>query len=172
MTTANPYAAPGAADLAGDNATYEPAVFSFSGRIGRLRYLAYSLAWSLVIGLGAGILIGILAALSDGSGSVIAGGTMLFYAASLVPMFALAVRRLNDLDKSGWMSLLLLVPLVNFFMGLYLIFAAGSEGSNQYGPAPGPNSTLVTVAALFLPVLAGLGIVAAIVLPAMQGAGQ
>jgi hypothetical protein len=39
----NPYAAPDAvlSDVAEDE-TYEPQIFSVNGRIGRLRYLAYS----------------------------------------------------------------------------------------------------------------------------------
>lgn len=168
MTTANPYAAPGAADLGADSATYEPRVFSFSGRIGRLRYLAYGMAWNLLIGIAGSVLVGILSVAAGGSMGAITGATILMYLVLMVPLFAMAVRRFNDLDKSGWLSLLFFVPLVNFFVGLYLVFAPGTEGSNQYGPAPGPNSTLVVVAALILPIIAIVGILAAIALPAYQ----
>ncbi len=37
------------------------------------------------------------------------------------------VRRLHDLDKSGWYGLLLLIPLVGFFFLMYLIFDEGSS---------------------------------------------
>ena len=38
---ANPYSAPDAELGGGDSDTYDPSIFSFAGRIGRLRYLAY-----------------------------------------------------------------------------------------------------------------------------------
>ncbi len=46
------------------------------------------------------------------------------------------VRRCHDLDKSGYWGLLTLVPIVNFFFLLYMLFAKGTEGWNQYGPDP------------------------------------
>ncbi|MEX1033816.1 MAG: DUF805 domain-containing protein [Cellvibrionaceae bacterium] len=166
-TTANPYAAPSAADIGSGESTYEPQVFSFAGRIGRLRYLAYGLAWSFAIMAGAALLGGVLSVVS-GSATLVGGLMLLMYGAMLVPTFAMAVRRLNDLNYSGWLSLLMIVPFVNFIVALILIFAPGSSGENNYGPAPGPNSTGVVVAALIMPVVAVIGIVAAIALPAYQ----
>lgn len=46
----------------------------------------------------------------------------------------LVVRRLHDLNKSGWMGLLLLIPIVQFFFMIYLLLASGTAGTNQYGP--------------------------------------
>ncbi|MBR2507800.1 MAG: DUF805 domain-containing protein, partial [Bacilli bacterium] len=46
------------------------------------------------------------------------------------------VRRCHDLDKSGYWGLLVLIPIVNFFFLLYLLFAKGTEGWNQYGRDP------------------------------------
>ena len=46
------------------------------------------------------------------------------------------VRRCHDLDKSGYWGLLVLIPIVNFFFLLYLLFAKGTDGWNQYGPDP------------------------------------
>ncbi|MBQ8418643.1 MAG: DUF805 domain-containing protein, partial [Phascolarctobacterium sp.] len=46
------------------------------------------------------------------------------------------VRRCHDLDRSGYWGLLVLIPVVNFFFLLYLLFAKGTEGWNQYGPDP------------------------------------
>lgn len=163
--TANPYSAP-AAEMGGGEETYQPQIFSFSGRIGRLRYLAYGLAWNAVI-VAAIFVLGLLGALVAGEGAV-AVVTLVGYAGTLVPMFVLAVRRLNDMDASGWLSLLLIVPFVNFIMALVLIFAPGTKGPNKYGAAPVDNSTGVIIAALIFPMLAILGIIAAIALPAYQ----
>ena len=40
---ANPYSAPDAALDTGQDDLYQPKIFSFSGRIGRMRYLAYGI---------------------------------------------------------------------------------------------------------------------------------
>ena len=48
----------------------------------------------------------------------------------------MGVRRLHDLDKSGWWMLLLFVPLVNILFYIYILFFKGTEGPNQYGEDP------------------------------------
>lgn len=48
-------------------------------------------------------------------------------------MFSVIVRRLHDLGKSGWLSLLVFVPLANVIMGIILIFKPGNRESNKYG---------------------------------------
>lgn len=53
---------------------------------------------------------------------------------------SITVRRFHDLEKSGWFCLLGIVPLVNFITGLYLLFAPGTYGNNQYGEDPLYNS--------------------------------
>lgn len=142
-------------------ATYQPKVFSFAGRIGRLRYLAYSLAWGLV----ATVLSGVVGAIMGLTGSLAAMmlGFIISVAIGLVPMFTLAVRRLNDLNVRGWWSLLLLVPLVNLAVVIYTLFWPGSSGSNRFGPAPVANTTPVVIAALIVPVLAIIAIVLVVV---------
>ena len=66
------------------------------------------------------------------------------------------------MGDSGWLSILSPDPLINIFFGLYLAFAPGIDGRNQYGPAPSKNSTLVVLCGLILPVVMFIGIVAAI----------
>ena len=48
-------------------------------------------------------------------------------------LMVITVRRLHDLNRSGWLILLLLLPLVNIFMGLYLLLGSGTQGINNYG---------------------------------------
>lgn len=43
------------------------------------------------------------------------------------------IRRLHDLNKTGWLSLLMLVPLLQFFFTLYVLLAPGTPHRNDYG---------------------------------------
>jgi uncharacterized membrane protein YhaH (DUF805 family) len=43
------------------------------------------------------------------------------------------VRRLHDLNRSGWWILLGLVPLVGFVQFLFLLLAPGTAGPNKFG---------------------------------------
>jgi len=60
---------------------------------------------------------------------------LIFYLGSLLPMIAVAIRRLHDLDKSGWFFLLAFVPIVSLLL-LYWFCLKGTEGDNQFGPDP------------------------------------
>lgn len=133
------------------------APFSFDGRIRRIEYflsgivggIVFSIAWALGIGtfiLGAGM--------GSAGGSVF--GLLIGLAALVASMwFSLAqgVKRLHDLDKSGWLILLMFVPIVNALFGLYMLFADGTVGPNQYDEDPKnrmpyqaqPSSVNVTV---------------------------
>ena len=48
----------------------------------------------------------------------------------------LTVRRLHDLDVSGWFALVILVPVLGTMIALGLCFAKGTEGTNQFGADP------------------------------------
>ena len=88
-----------------------------------------------------------------------------------VPVFGTSLiitkRRLNDLNHSGWWSLLLFVPFVNIIVGLYLTFGSGTDGPNDYGLPPAKNSPLLLIGGLLLPIVF-IGILAAVALPAYQ----
>jgi len=75
-----------------------------------------------------------------GDGAVgfrLSGGllTLLFALAMFVPGLAVSVRRLHDVDRSGWTLLLALIPFVNLYL-LYLYVQPGTAGDNRYGPDP------------------------------------
>lgn len=153
----------------------EEPFYSRHGRIGRIRYLSYSvLLWLTMMAVLAvlSIISAILISLSGDTLTVIISIIMgvVYFFSSFVITFLPAVRRLNDLNRTGWLSLLLFVPFVNFLLWLYLVFASGDEGHNDYGAPALPPTTMHTVLALLLPLLliAVLGILAAIALPAYQ----
>lgn len=43
------------------------------------------------------------------------------------------IRRLHDIDRSGWWTMLLFVPIVNFLFIFYLLIKSGTRGENKYG---------------------------------------
>ena len=53
----------------------------------------------------------------------------------IVQYFPLSVRRLHDINVSGWYVFLTFVPFCQFFI-LWLIFKEGTEGANRYGEPP------------------------------------
>ena len=44
------------------------------------------------------------------------------------------VRRFHDMNRSGWLILLFILPLVNIFVFFYLLLGSGTQGINHYGP--------------------------------------
>jgi uncharacterized membrane protein YhaH (DUF805 family) len=118
----------------------------FSGRLGRLGYLignAYLLVPYILSILGYGMLGDLVGRIREG-GSVLDEVVSYMLYIILIALLVLwvllglgiSVRRFHDTDNSGWFILLGLIPIVNFFAGLYLLFGAGTSGDNQYG-APG-----------------------------------
>jgi uncharacterized membrane protein YhaH (DUF805 family) len=53
-----------------------------------------------------------------------------------LPGLAVAVRRLHDLGKSGWMMLIGLIPFVGGIWLLILLATDGQTGGNRFGPDP------------------------------------
>lgn len=174
MSTANPYASPEANTIDSDQETYQPRIFSVQGRIGRIRYLAYSFVTTLlvivILGIFMGITMAVAGANDDPSNPILMALAALFYLSYFVIYFIMAKRRLNDLDKSGWFSLLNFIPLVNIGLIIYLIFFPGTEGANSYGPQPEKNPIGLVILGVIVPIsfFAGLGILAAVAIPAYQ----
>ena len=57
----------------------------------------------------------------------------------LLPSLAVAVRRLHDIGKSGWILLLMLIPIVNFVVAIVLLIyylKDSDRGVNKFGPSP------------------------------------
>ena len=62
--------------------------------------------------------------------------TVLFALSTLLPGLTVSVRRLHDLDKSGWFLLLVLIPLVGAIILLVWACQEGTRGPNRFGPPP------------------------------------
>ena len=61
---------------------------------------------------------------------------MAFSLATFFPSLAVIIRRLHDINKSGWWIVVALIPCVGIFPFLYFMVKAGDTGDNQFGPDP------------------------------------
>lgn len=156
---ANPYRTPAAAVADGPEQYSEVKIFSAAGRLGRVRYIGYSIGLTLLfylaIAVGAGI----------GAAAGMQGITIAVVAAALIGMLVvtvlLTVQRCHDFNMSGWLTLLIIVPLAPLLFWII----PGTQSSNRFGNPPPPNTTGAVVLALILPVVFVLGIIAAIAVP-------
>lgn len=160
----SPYQAPQAA-LYEDEEGYGPLnYFTTNGRIGRARYIAWSMGLMLAALLGYGLAIGLMMA------TPILGGILIFVVLCAIGVVSvmIAAQRLHDIGWSAWLLLINLIPVVGGIFSLLLLGLPGQKERNQYGPPPPPNSTGVLVLAWSSLVVPVLGIALAISIPSYQ----
>ena len=118
--------------------------FSFNGRINRSTFwLKGILGYVCLVVVGMGVLFFSLGGLDpdtlqESPWPLI---VLLFWMVLLFWInLAVYAKRWHDHDMSGWWTALMLVPIVNFFWGIYMLiklgFLKGTDGPNRYGPAP------------------------------------
>ena len=161
-TSANPYAAPRAHvdDVFEQGGTQPIRFWPPSGPIGRLRLRAYSIAATLLLMVVMGIFGAVSAAMQ--SQGLFWFGIVVGYGASIFFTVLLMIQRCHDCNWSGWLSVLMIVPLLN----LMFFFIPGTKGTNRYGAPPPPNTLAVKILAWLMLVFFVVGIAAAIALPA------
>ncbi len=101
---------------------------AFSGRARRKEYWFYTLFYTIFY-----IVLGIV------DGMVLQGTPILsgiFVLGLLLPTLGVLVRRLHDIDKSGWWALICLVPLIGGLVLLIFCCLKGTEGENRFGADP------------------------------------
>jgi uncharacterized membrane protein YhaH (DUF805 family) len=54
----------------------------------------------------------------------------------LLPGLAVGARRLHDINKSAWLLLLWLIPVLGWILLIYWAAQPGDAADNQYGPPP------------------------------------
>lgn len=94
---------------------------SFDGRARRAEYWFFSLFGAI-----ASLILGL----------IYDPLTWLWSIAVFIPSLAILVRRLHDINKSGWCALLFLIPIVNLVLIFVWLCKAGNTGANQYGEDP------------------------------------
>ncbi len=103
----------------------------FKGRAGRKEFWMFMLI-SFVISM---ILSFIDGMISDTGSTLLSS---LYLLAVLLPSLAVGARRLHDTDKSAWLLLLLLIPIVGWIVLIVLYAMAGTAGQNKYGAVAKP----------------------------------
>ena len=168
------YKAPDAPVGSGHAETYQPRLLQTKGRLGRARYFVYSglinMVLTMMLGVGAGLLIPAVGHDPNAMSMPLFALGGVFWVAIMVVMVMLGIRRLNDMNASGWVILLLLVPLANLVLALVLLFAPGTNGANKYGPPPAPNSNWVIAGMILviLLIIGWLGLMSGAAIPAYQ----
>lgn len=181
----NPYTPP-LAHLAGAPGEHSgpPKLVSARGRIGRLRLFVYMntayLLFYFIAIIGSLLMggVGALAAVAggDGAGESAALGALGGMLLVMIPVFVIyfvfillkMIQRAHDMGWSGWSVLLTFIPLV----GLIWFFKRGTDGANEYGLRPPPNTTLLKVGGWIyggFAILSVIGIIAAVAIPFLSG---
>lgn len=109
--------------------------FDFSGRARRKEYWFFTLYHGLIILIGEALAVTSYrenSALDRIFWSVL----VLYVLASIIPAIAVTVRRLHDINKSGWWYFISMVPVVGGIWLLILMCTDGTNGPNTYGPDP------------------------------------
>ena len=115
----------------------------FSGRARRAEYWYFYL-FTIIFLIVAMILDSILGLKIGGSNI---GFIYLIYALFIIiPSIAVAVRRLHDIGKSGWMLLISLIPFIGGIWLLVLMVRDSEMGDNKYGPNPKGVPAVASVA--------------------------
>lgn len=105
----------------------------FSGRARRMEYWMFTL-FNMIFAIVAMTLDNILGIAIEGIGYGPLYG--LYALAVLIPGLAVTVRRLHDVGKSGWMFLIVLIPLVGAIWLLVLMVTDSQQGTNKWGKNP------------------------------------
>lgn len=106
---------------------------NFNGRARRSEYW-YFVLFNIIFSTVAGVLDNVLgiAFQNIGYGPIY----ILYSLAVMIPTFAVGVRRLHDVGKSGWMLLVGLFPVIGGIWLLVLFCTDSQKGPNKWGDYP------------------------------------
>ncbi|MDE7409555.1 MAG: DUF805 domain-containing protein [Muribaculaceae bacterium] len=101
---------------------------NFSGRASRSEYW-----WFCLFNFILSTVIGIAFCWSQDTLNIV---SCIVNLALLLPSLGLAVRRLHDIDKSGWWLLIALIPIIGWILLIVWYCKDSQMETNQYGPVP------------------------------------
>ncbi len=151
--------------------------FDWHGRVSRVQFLAYSTFNALIALMLVALLFvmiggfqGMVNASSEQLPMSLLGASSVGVAVLFYLQLAVSKRRFNDLNKTGWLALLMLVPGVNILVYLYLLAVEGTADANYYGLPARPATQLKTVLMVLIPllVMSLIGLLTQVVVPSYQ----
>ena len=107
-------------------------MFNFKGRINRGRFLLYIIVLSVISIVVTAVYTSAVQNLQAPFASIGFIVALIILIISAVAGISAWVRRLHDVNLSGFYAFLMIVPLVNIILGLYLLFKPGDSNPNQY----------------------------------------
>ena len=112
-------------------------IFTTKGRLNRKRYLIYMLAIAAVMA-GTKFTMSCMATLltGDPNGALVMAITLMLALIAGAGNVMMIIRRLHDLGKSGYFTLLVFVPVIGAIFSIALFFIPGQVGWNEYGSDP------------------------------------
>ena len=105
----------------------------FGGRSRRKEYW-YFVLFNIIVGVVLAAIDALLGTFSSSSNIGLLSG--IYSLAVLIPTLAVTVRRLHDIDRTGWWILIGLVPLIGGIVLLVFALLGSTPGSTRYGPNP------------------------------------
>jgi len=167
MNQQNLYHTPNA-NLVSNREQYdEPKVLSWSGRLGRMRYITYIISVYFLLVIMGSMSAVVLRAFPDSPKAIVIIFALGGLFASMLFVISVMKRRLNDFNASGWWTLLMVVPVANSILGLVMLFMPGTQSANRYGNIPTANKNVAMLAIVF-GVIFLMGILAAMAIPQYQ----
>jgi uncharacterized membrane protein YhaH (DUF805 family) len=107
----------------------------FDGRASRPAFWWWFL-FGILVGVGASIIDAALG--THGVLGALAG------LALLLPGLSVSIRRLHDIDHTGWWVLIGVIPIIGFIVLLVFYLREGDAGQNKYGPPPAETALPAT----------------------------
>lgn len=101
---------------------------NFSGRASRSEFW-----WFYLFNIILSAVIGIVFCWSENAMNIATG---LVNLALLLPSLGLAVRRLHDINKSGWWIFISLIPIIGWILLIVWYCKDSQMEPNEYGPVP------------------------------------
>ena len=112
----------------------------FGGRSRRKEYW-YFVLFSLIVSLVLSAIDALLGTFSSSTNVGLLGG--IYGLAIIIPSIAVSVRRLHDIDRTGWWVLIGLVPVIGTIVLLVFAVLDGTPGQNRFGPNPKASGKVV-----------------------------
>ena len=108
--------------------------FDFSGRSSRKEFWVTSIILNAILAIFAALEF--FASEMNRELSQIIIFWMIFGLATFIPLWSVAIRRLHDLNSSGWWILISLLPILGTLILIVAFLSPGTKRTNKYGLNP------------------------------------